>query len=58
MRAVRKIGNTLYNLILLAFSISCIFPIIWVMYSSPENKGRIYAGYCVTAKASTVSELL
>ena len=38
MRAVRKIGNTLYNLILLAFSISCIFPIIWVMYSSLKTK--------------------
>lgn len=38
MRPVRKIGDCVYNLILLLFSIACIFPIIWVAYSSLKTK--------------------
>lgn len=38
MKVIRRTGNILYNLLLLCFSISCIFPIIWVMYSSLKTK--------------------
>lgn len=38
MKILRRTGRCLYNVFLLCFSISCIFPIIWVMYSSLKTK--------------------
>ena len=33
--------SVLINFILLVFSISCIFPIFWMIYSSLKEKGHL-----------------
>lgn len=38
MKILKKIGNHIYNIILLAFSVLCIFPLIWIIYSSLKTK--------------------
>lgn len=34
----KKIGQCLFNIIMVLFSLTCIFPIIWIMYSSLKTK--------------------
>ncbi len=41
MRKVRKIiGSSIANIIVLFFSLTCIFPIVWTLYSSFKSKGE------------------
>lgn len=35
---IKKAGKLLYNILLLFFSATCIFPVIWIMYSSVKTK--------------------
>lgn len=37
-RSLRVGGKTVFNTAMLAFSITCIFPIIWIIYSSLKTK--------------------
>jgi raffinose/stachyose/melibiose transport system permease protein len=34
----KKLGGYVFNIIMLLFSLSCIFPIIWIIYSSLKTK--------------------
>jgi raffinose/stachyose/melibiose transport system permease protein len=34
----KKLGGYVFNIIMLLFSLSCIYPIIWIMYSSLKTK--------------------
>ena len=36
----RKIGGYIFNTIMILFSLSCIFPIIWIIYSSLKTKSE------------------
>jgi len=38
IKIFRKVGNAIYNIFLALFSISCIFPLIWITYSSFKTK--------------------
>ncbi len=38
----RKIGRLIPNLILMLFSITCIYPAIWLFYSSLKDKSEFY----------------
>lgn len=40
MTVLRKLGGSLFNVIMLVFSVSCVFPIIWIMYSSLKTKSE------------------
>lgn len=36
-------GKIVVNIILMAFSITCIFPVIWLFYSSMKTKSEFYS---------------
>ena len=38
LRTVKTMGRGLYNAFLLLFSLTCIFPILWILYSSLKTK--------------------
>lgn len=38
VRSAKSAGRGVYNLILLLFSLVCVFPIIWILYSSLKTK--------------------
>lgn len=38
IREMKKLGKFSFNLAMLLFSLTCIFPIIWIMYSSLKTK--------------------
>ena len=38
IRLAKHLGRVLYNAILVGFSATCIFPIIWILYSSLKTK--------------------
>ena len=37
-KGLRKAGKVIYNIALMFFSLSCIFPLIWIVYSSFKTK--------------------
>ncbi len=37
-KAAGWLGKSLFNLLMLLFSVGCIFPVIWIMYSSLKTK--------------------
>lgn len=37
------VGQVLLNLLLLIFSVSCVFPVIWLFYSSLKNQTEFYS---------------
>lgn len=47
----RKIGRVLSNIVLMMFSITCIFPAIWLFYSSLKEKSEFYNSPLALPKA-------
>lgn len=52
------IARVLGNLLLIVFSISCVFPIIWLFYSSLKNQTEFYANPIALPKNIDVSNYI
>lgn len=57
-KAGKYIAGFLMNLILIVFSISCIFPIVWMMYSSLKEKRAFNANIMGLPKNPTLANYI
>lgn len=57
-KAGKYIAGFLMNLILIVFSISCIFPIVWMMYSSLKEKRAFNANIMGLPKNPTLTNYI
>lgn len=51
IKLLRKAGKLAFNAVMLMFSVTCIFPIIWIMYSSLKTKEEFMLDIIALPKA-------